>query len=70
MGKMHTQRLPVREVRRSLTARGDVRGDITFQNDVNSLLAALERKVPPWEGAGGGEPSPSRAAGLDAAEAA
>jgi hypothetical protein len=70
MREMHSQRLAARDVRRSLTASGDVRGEIAFQNDVNSLLAALERKLPPWEAAGGAEPSPAPAAGRDAAEAA
>ena len=61
MRKMHTQRLGARDVRRSLTARGDIRAEVAFQNDVSALLAALERKVAPWQ-AGSVEPTPPAAA--------
>ena len=36
-------------VRRSLTTPGDIRSDIDFQNDINSLLARIEDTQLPWK---------------------
>jgi hypothetical protein len=36
-------------VRRSLTTPGDVRSDVDFQNDINSLLARIEDVQLPWK---------------------
>ena len=38
-------------VRRSLTTPGDIRSDICFQNDINSLLARIEEAKQPWTAA-------------------
>jgi hypothetical protein len=38
-------------VRRSLTTPGDIRSDISFQNDINSLLARIEEAKQPWTAA-------------------
>ena len=43
---------PLKDVKHSLIARGDIAGDVAFQNDVNALLAAVSR-LPP--GTPGGE---------------
>jgi hypothetical protein len=37
---------PLRDVKHSLIARGDIAGDVAFQNDVNALLAAVSRLPP------------------------
>lgn len=36
----------VRDIKRALTAEGDVASDVAFQNDVNSLLATVARLSP------------------------
>ena len=38
-------------VRRSLTTPGDIRSDISFQNDINGLLARIEEAKQPWTAA-------------------
>ena len=38
--------VPAAEARRALTG-GDIRDDVAFQNDINTLLARLEEKVVP-----------------------
>jgi hypothetical protein len=48
MARRDTEILDARKVRRQLAARGDIRAEVALQNDVNSLLARLERDVPPW----------------------
>jgi hypothetical protein len=35
------------EVREALTADGDIRGEVAFQNDINRLLAWFEESQPP-----------------------
>jgi hypothetical protein len=36
-------------VRQALVARGDIRGDIEFQNDINCMLARLDEGTPAME---------------------
>ena len=43
--------LPAQNVRSSLTTPGDIRSDIAFQNDINSLLARIEEAKLPWTAA-------------------
>ena len=43
--------LPAPSVRRSLTTPGDIRSDISFQNDINGLLARIEEAKQPWTAA-------------------
>jgi hypothetical protein len=40
--------LPAPSVRTALTTPGDIRSDIAFQNDINSLLARIEEAKQPW----------------------
>jgi hypothetical protein len=54
--KFEIRTLTIQEVRRSLVAWGDIRNDVAFQNDVNSLLAGLERIEPPWRSLGANLP--------------
>jgi hypothetical protein len=35
-------------VRRTLTAPGDIRAEVDFQNDINRLLARIEESKMPW----------------------
>jgi hypothetical protein len=42
---------PLKDVKHSLVARGDIAGDVAFQNDVNALLAAVSRLPPAGAGA-------------------
>jgi hypothetical protein len=58
MARRDTEILDTRKVRRQLAARGDIRGEVALQNDVNSLLARLEREVPPWVAMEGVAPMP------------
>ena len=50
MKRRHTEILAARDVRGSFSPAGDIRSDVAFQNDVNSLLARLDRWVLPWTG--------------------
>jgi hypothetical protein len=43
--------LPASGVRRALTSAGDIRADISFQNDINNLLARIEESQLPWTAA-------------------
>ena len=43
--------VPAPSVRRSLTTPGDIRSDISFQNDINGLLARIEEAKQPWTAA-------------------
>jgi hypothetical protein len=43
--------LPAQNVRSSLTTPGDIRSDIAFQNDINTLLARIEEAKLPWTAA-------------------
>jgi hypothetical protein len=43
--------LSAQNVRRSLTTPGDIRSDISFQNDINNLLARIEEAKQPWTAA-------------------
>jgi hypothetical protein len=36
----------LRDVKRALTVEGDVASDVAFQNDVNTILAAISRLSP------------------------
>ena len=38
-------------VRRSLTTPGDIRTEIDFQNDINSLIARMDNLPLPWKAA-------------------
>jgi len=42
-----------RDVRDSLVKHGDIREDIGFQNDINALIAAVDRPVAPWRALAG-----------------
>ena len=42
----HIKIVSAGEARRALTG-GDIRDDVAFQNDINTLLARLEEKVVP-----------------------
>jgi hypothetical protein len=42
----HIKIVSAAEARRALTG-GDIRDDVAFQNDINTLLARLEEKVVP-----------------------
>jgi hypothetical protein len=46
------------EVRRSLTADGDLRSEVDFQNDVNALLARVEQWQMPWRSLSDLSPAP------------
>jgi hypothetical protein len=48
MRELETEILAAGEVRWSLTPKGDLRGDIAFQHDVNALLARVEQWQMPW----------------------
>lgn len=48
MKTVEVEVLPAPSVRRSLTTPGDIRSDIAFQNDINSLLAKIEEVKLPW----------------------
>jgi len=50
--------LAATEVRRSLTADGDLRGEVDFQNDVNALLARVEQWQMPWRSLSDLSPAP------------
>ena len=43
--------VPAPSVRKSLTTPGDIRSDISFQNDINGLLARIEEAKQPWTAA-------------------
>src|SRR5262245_6717932 len=45
------------DVRRSLAGPGDVRADVAFQNDINSLLARFDEVKIPWVSLAGVSPT-------------
>ena len=53
MKTVEVEVIPASSVRRSLTAAGDIRSDISFQNDINNLLARVEEGKSPWTAAAG-----------------
>lgn len=48
MNQEHIEIVATSEARRVLT-RGDIRDEIAFQNDINSLLARLDEPQPPLQ---------------------
>jgi hypothetical protein len=47
MNEPHVRIVTAAEARRALTKEGDIRDEVAFQNDINTLLARLEEtKVP------------------------
>jgi hypothetical protein len=49
MKNLDVEIVPAPYVRRTLTTPGDIRSDVDFQNDINSLLARIEEVRVPWQ---------------------
>ena len=58
MRELETEILAAGEVRWSLTPKGDFRGDIAYQHDVNALLARVEQWQMPWRSISDISPAP------------
>ena len=58
MRELETEILAAGEVRRSMSPKGDLRGDIAFQHDVNALLARVEQWQMPWRSVSDISPAP------------
>ena len=59
MNDPQVQILTAAEARRALT-KGDIRGEVAFQNDINTLLARLEETKIPLRALSLPQPSQSR----------
>lgn len=42
----------IASVRRAVVPPGDIRGDIAFQNDINTIMASLDGRNPPLKALG------------------